>query len=48
MALKDLERLNRELEELAVLLGAETRPLARRVIIERVSEIMRAVALAAS
>ncbi len=45
MALKELERLTGELGELAVLLRAETRPQARRVIMERVQEIMRAIAL---
>lgn len=44
MALKELERLTGELEELAVLLKAETRPLARRVIMERVKEIVWAIA----
>ncbi len=48
MALKDLERLTGELEELAVLLKAETRPLARRVIMERVQEIIAVIALKAT
>lgn len=43
MALKDLERLTGELEELAALLKAETRPLARRVIMERVQEIVSTI-----
>ena len=43
MALKDLELLSSELGELAVLLKAETRPLARRVIMERVNEIVRSI-----
>ena len=47
MALKDLERYLGELEELAVLLKAETKPLARRVIMGRVQEIYLALAQAA-
>lgn len=43
MALKDLERLTAELEELAQLLKAETRPSARVVIMERVQEIVVAI-----
>ncbi len=43
VALKELERLTGELEELAVLLKAETRPQARRVIMERVQEIVLVV-----
>lgn len=45
VGLKELEQLTSELGELAVLLRAENRPLARRVIMERVQEIMRAIAL---
>lgn len=40
MALKDLERLTGELEELAILLRRESRPQARWVIMQRVQEIM--------
>ena len=45
MALKDLERLTGELEKLAAFLKAETRPLARRVIMERVQEIITTISL---
>jgi hypothetical protein len=45
VALKELEQLTGELEELAVLLRAETRPQARRVIMQRAQEIMRVIAL---
>jgi len=40
VALKDLERLTGELEDLAILLKQETRSQARRVIMQRVHEIM--------
>lgn len=40
MALKELERLTGELEELALLLRQEARPQARMVIMQRVQEIM--------
>lgn len=43
MALKDLERLTGELEELAVLMRQETRPQARWVILQRVHEIMETI-----
>jgi hypothetical protein len=40
MALKELERLTGELEELKRLLRQETRPQARWIILGRVQEIM--------
>jgi hypothetical protein len=40
MALKDLERLTRELEQLTQLLRAETRRAARALIFQRVQEII--------
>jgi hypothetical protein len=43
MALKELERLTGELADLAQLLRAETRPLARTMILARVDEIMKQI-----
>jgi hypothetical protein len=43
MALKDLERLTGELENLALMLREEHRPQARWVILERVQEIMNQI-----
>ncbi|MCM2280576.1 MAG: hypothetical protein NDI61_01870 [Bdellovibrionaceae bacterium] len=43
MALRELERLTQELEELANLLRAETKPASRLVILERVQEIMGSI-----
>ncbi|MES2854960.1 MAG: hypothetical protein V4692_03805 [Bdellovibrionota bacterium] len=40
MALKDLELLTGELENLALLLRDETKPQARTVILHRVQEII--------
>lgn len=45
VALKDLELLTGELEKLAVLLRDETRPLARRVIMQRAQEIIKSISL---
>lgn len=43
MALKELERLTRELGEMTELLKDENRPAARLVIIARAQEIIRAI-----
>lgn len=43
MALKELERLTIELQELAHCLREETRPQARVVIMQRVQEIMELI-----
>lgn len=43
MALTDLERLTRELAELAELLRAETKSASRLMIMQRVQEIMDSI-----
>lgn len=43
MALKELERLTRELENLAELLKGETKPVARLVILQKAQEIMGSI-----
>ena len=43
MALKELERLTRELEKMAELLKAETNPASRLVILQQVQEIMGSI-----
>lgn len=43
MALTELERLTRELKELAELLKAETKATSRIVILQRVQEIMGSI-----
>ena len=43
MALRDLEQLTRELEELKELLKAETKASSRIVILSRVQEIMDSI-----
>ena len=43
MALRDLEQLTRELEQLAQLLKQETKAAHRVVILQRVQEIMDSI-----
>lgn len=43
MALQELRRLTNELEELSLLLKAETRPHARWVIMRRMNELIRQI-----
>lgn len=43
MALKELERLTQELEQLAGILRSETKPAARLLILQRVNEIMGSI-----
>lgn len=43
LSLRELRRLTGELEELTVLLKAETRPRARWVIMKQINELIRRI-----